>query len=59
MISYSSDGKTPPIRNLVSGTGKYPRVNESGVTLTPAAQPLIRAESGQPCNRQAGSYSLQ
>jgi len=59
VISYTSDGKAPPVRTLVSATGKYQGMTESGVSLTPAAPPLIRAESGQACNRQTGSYSLK
>jgi hypothetical protein len=59
VISYTSDGKSPPVRTLVSATGKYQGMTESSVTLTPAFPPLIRAESGQACNRQTGSFSLK
>ncbi len=59
VIAYTSDGKTPPVRTLVSATGKYQGMVENGVTLSLAAPPMIRAEAGQPCNRQTGSYTLK
>jgi len=59
VISYTSDGKSPPIRTLVSATGKYQGIVENGVTLSLVAPPMIRAEGGQSCNRQTGSYTLK
>jgi hypothetical protein len=57
VISYTSDGKTPPVRTLVSATGKYQGIVENGVTLSLVAPPMIRAEAGQQCNRQTGTYT--
>lgn len=57
VISYTSDGKTPPVRTLVSATGKYQGIVENGVTLSLAAPPMIRAEAGQHCNRQTGTFT--
>ena len=59
VISYTSDGTTAPVRTLVSATGKYQGMTESSVMFTPALPPLIKAESGQACNRQTGTYSLK
>ena len=59
VISYTSDGKSPATRTLVSATGKYQGIAENSVTLTMVAPPMIKPEQGQACNRQTGSYTVK